>query len=200
MSRILIEILILIGIAVIWSGFLFAFIWIISKTLYPLIQWLLKREWVERQIFNTSQRIQEWWGRHKSYIIGLWEFTTEILIDPIFFGFVLVLLSSRLESIINYTKTNPQNFWTVLNYDMNNDFTFYIWFIVIFTIWEIGKAWKHRQEARRDKDIINSLDRINERLGSEPRNNRDIGAINQKIRENLKRMRGYSNERNNKSK
>ena len=189
-ATILTAILILIVVGVIWVAFLYILLFIISKTLYPLAKWILKQESVQRLLFKTRQLIDRFWERYKYQFIGLWEFTSEVLIDPIFLGFVIFTLDNRLQSLINYTQTNPQyNFWDLLNADMNKDTTFYFWFIAIFTIWVMGKTWKHNQDVKRDNKIIKTLNRIDEQLGSEPIDIPNIGITNKQIRENLKKIR-----------
>lgn len=47
---------------------------------------------------------------------------------------------------------------------MNNDPAFYFTFLIIFTIWMLGKAWKHKQDIRNHKTITKSLENISELL------------------------------------
>ncbi|MBC8276431.1 MAG: hypothetical protein H8E40_15880 [Chloroflexi bacterium] len=86
---------------------------------------------------------------------------SEVLIDPLFYGYALYVLVSRFESITNSTKDYPQyDFWRLLDLDMREDMNFYIVFMIIFILWIFGKSWKHRQELRRDKSVARSLEKI----------------------------------------
>lgn len=71
--------------------------------------------------------------------------------------------------------------------DMNNDVNFYMWFLIVFFLWVLGKTWTHNQQAKGQRKIENSLRHIEQRLGYSQES--DIGSINKKIRENLKRIR-----------
>lgn len=161
-SRFAISVLFLVLLAVLYVGILTVLAWLLGK----FLRWLLRQPMVNRQVSRMQRKLREWWMRYKAEVIQIWEFASEVLIDPLFFGYIIFALFNRIEFIIGYTKIYPQySFWQILNLDMENDMNFYAWFLVIFFLWTAGKAWKHRQEVRRDRKIENVLVAIAKKLG-----------------------------------
>ena len=139
------------------AGLFWGCFWIVFKVGTILYKWLSKRKFV----LLLCQKYQEWWNKNKASIISLWEFTSEMLIDPMFYGYALYTLVRRLQSIAEYTKTYPQySFTQLLNLDMETDMQYYIVFFVIFVLWMFWKSWKHRQEKSFQKNLNDKLDKL----------------------------------------
>lgn len=154
----IILVVVLVGVVITCFGVIFAIATWFGK-------WLLRRKVVEMLISYIQRKSQEWWIKNREQVILLWEFVSEILINPLFYGYTLYVLVNRLESIDNYTKDYPQyNFWQLLDLDMRTDMDFYIVFIIIFTLWMLGRVWKHRQELQRQKSIEKNLGEISDEL------------------------------------
>ena len=160
-SEVATRILTLIILVVVWVGVVAACLWGILAIATWFGKLLLRRKVVEMLISYIQRKSQEWWIKNREHFISLWEFVSEILINPLFYGYVLYVLVNRFESITNYTKDYPQyNFWELLDLDMRADMDFYMVLVIIFTLWMFGRAWKHRQERRREKFIEKNLGEI----------------------------------------
>jgi hypothetical protein len=139
------------------AGLFWVCLWVIFKVGTILYKWLSKRKFV----LLLRQKYQKWWNKNKVLVISLWEFVSEVVIDPVFYGYVLFTLVQRLQSIADYSKTYPQyKFMQLLNLDMNTDTKYYIVLLIIFSLWMFWRAWKHRQEKRFQKNINDKLDKL----------------------------------------
>jgi hypothetical protein len=128
------------------------------------------------------------------YIKRLWSFIAEILIDPIFYGYTVVAVYDKMQTLNEYAKNFPQyGFWRILDADMNTEPNFWLVFFTILTIWILAKAWIHDEDSTYKKGVLNSLKNIEKKLGYSKES--DIGSINKKINEALKRIKGKSGER-----
>ena len=143
------------------AGLFWGCFWIVFKVGTILYKWLSKRKFV----LLLHQKYQEWWNRNKASVISLWDFTSETLIDPMFYGYALYTLVRRLQSIAEYTKTYPQySFMQLLNLDMETDMQYYIVFLIIFALWMFWRARKHNSEMRFRRDMSTKLDDMNAKL------------------------------------
>jgi hypothetical protein len=88
-----------------------------------------------------------------------WEFLFDILVDPLFFAFAVSVLFTRLQAIISFTHANPMySFWTALWVDVDMNTGWYIGFLVVFGVWAILKALKHRRDRDAEERLYNILD------------------------------------------
>jgi hypothetical protein len=88
-----------------------------------------------------------------------WEFLFDILVDPLFFAFAVSVLFTRLQAIINFTAANPTySFWTALWVDVDMNAAWYIGFLIVFGVWAILKALKHRRDRDAEERLNNTLD------------------------------------------
>ena len=143
------------------AGLFLGCFWVIFKVGTILYKWLSKRKFV----LLLRQKYQEWWNKKKTPVISLWEFTSEMLIDPIFYGYALYTLVRRLQSIAGYTETYPQySFMDLLNLDMEADMQYYIVFLMIFVLWMLWRTRKHNSEMRFRKDMVTKLGDMNVKL------------------------------------
>ena len=148
--------------------------WILRK----IFQWLFKQNWFAKKVLRIQVGLQHWWEKYLPDFTKLFEFLYEVFADPLFYGYALVVVVDRMQSIGEYTKQYPQySFFQILEFDMNTDTTFYLIFLIVFTLWMFGKAWKHKQDSRNHKEITKSLESISEvllkmntRLDSMPHN------------------------------
>lgn len=90
-----------------------------------------------------------------------WEFLFDILVDPLFFAFAVSVLFTRLQAIISFTAANPTySFWAALGVDVDMNPAWYIGFLVVFGIWAILKALKHRRERDAEERLDNTLNSL----------------------------------------
>jgi len=133
--------------------------WVISTALGYAIRWLRKQKQVQRLAEVVKQGGQSWWSRHEAESKNLFEFLWEMLIDPLFFAFVVFVLFNRITSIEDYVAAHPgTNFWSQFNLDMERNVNFYMLFLVIFTVWMMGKAWTHRRQETEQRTIRKALE------------------------------------------
>ena len=139
--------------------------------------------------------IRDFWKKYLPNLTNLWDFFYEVLADPIFYGYALVVVVNRLQSISEYVKQNPRyNFFQILELDMNTDTTFYMIFFIIFTLWMFGKVWKHNQDvkekiAMRKVLEANTKSLKNVETGLSFKEQPDIGLINKEIRQALQMIK-----------
>jgi len=133
--------------------------WIISTVLVFIIRWLPKQKQVQRLVMLIRQSWLSWWNRHRADAERLWEVLWEIFIDPLLFAFVVFALFNRITSITDYTAAHPgTNFWTQINLDMESNMSFYMFFLFVFTIWMMGKAWVRLRQETEQKTIRKALE------------------------------------------
>jgi hypothetical protein len=156
--------------------------------LLQIYKWLFRQSWFSKRIIQIKNAVRKWWKKYLPDFTSLWEFFHEVLADPLFYGYALVVVVDRLQSISEYTKQYPQyTFFQLLDKDMNTDTIFYFTFYIIFMLWMLGKIWKHTQDVKNNRIITKSLKNIEVKLGCYEQ--QDIGLINKEIRENLKRIK-----------
>jgi len=42
--------------------------------------------------------------------------------------------------------------------------SFYNWFLIVFFLWVLGRAWRYRQQAKNQRSIAKSLESIEKKL------------------------------------
>jgi hypothetical protein len=132
---------------------------VIGMLLGYAIKWLRERKQVQRLGMVVSQSVRLRWNQHKPAVERWLEFGWEILVNPLFFGFMVYALFNRITSITDYVATHPEiSLWQQLNADVEQDVNFYIWISIIFTIWMLGKAWIHGNQKYVERTIIKVLE------------------------------------------
>jgi len=112
------------------------------------------------------------------------DFLSEIIIDPLFFAFAVLMLFSRIQAIIEFTAANPTfSFWAILELDMEMHLGLYIGFIAAFAIWSLLKGYKYRREKAEGKQLTNTLEKINTNIAGLQEVIRDL---QDKIAESIK--------------
>lgn len=92
----------------------------------------------------------------------LWDFFSDIILEPFLFAFVVFMLFSRLQAIISYIVENPTySFWKVLEVDVQLNPSLCIGFISVFTLWMTSKGVKYQKERSDKKQLSNTLEEIN---------------------------------------
>lgn len=182
-------VLLLIGVALVYAGILFAIFWIVGK----IVNFVLNIETVQRLLNAIMRWSESWWKLYKMRLQNLWEFMFEIIIEPFFFAYIIFVLFNKISSFSNYTKLHlGTNILDMFNQDMISDKSFYLFFMAIFFLWMVGKAWNHRRQSDSQNVIITSLKRLETTLGYVQQS--ETAAVNKEIRETLKHIR----EKNNK--
>jgi hypothetical protein len=103
----------------------------------------------------------------------------------VFYGYAIVAVYDKVQVISQYTQNNPQyKFWDLLEANMNYDQGFWITFFIIFTIWFFARANAYVDDKIFQRKVLKSLDKL---LGNS--NQIDIGKINKKMREHLKKIK-----------
>jgi flagellar biosynthesis protein FlhB len=86
-----------------------------------------------------------------TYLQGIWDFFTDVILEPFLFAFAVFWIFSHIQTIIDFTTANPSySFWTRLWIDMHINSIFYIVFIVILFIWVFAKGLKYKKEKRNE--------------------------------------------------
>jgi hypothetical protein len=147
-------ILALILVAVVYGFVLFFIFWIFWK----IINYILCIKSVQILVSAIEKWVESWWKHYKIQLENIWEFISELIIEPLFFAYTIFVLFNKISSFTDYTKINPEtNFLQMLNQDMNQDMNFYLFFMAIFFLWMLGKAWKHRKEESDQKVLVKIL-------------------------------------------
>lgn len=121
-------------------------------------------------------------GKQKKYIIPGWLWLTEVLIEPILWGFSVVILFSRLQIVLE-ASTGVSSFWDNLEADMNSHLGLYFGFLFVFLIWAGLKALRIRWEYRR---YIGTSLRLEALIKA---NSDDIKALAENIKELVEEIR-----------
>ena len=156
----------------IYIAVLFTVYWILSR----MFRWLYKMPWFNKLVSYIQVLLQQlyryvspqWQQLYKyaiPHINKLWSFISEILIDPIFYGYTVVAVYDKMQALSEYSKNFPQyGFWRILEADVNSDIGFWAAFFAIFTIWFSAKVWKHNQDVGDRRAITSSLESISKTL------------------------------------
>jgi hypothetical protein len=187
MASNIMQILTLFLILVLFIATYLAILYAITKVFILIYKWLRTKPWFRKTISRAQSALQRWWRKNLPGISALSEFFATHIIDLIFYGWVVVVLYDTHTSISQYIMEHPEySYFQKLDEIMNTDPNFYMVMMVIAGIWLFCKMWQRRSDID-DKEIIRrSLKNIEKSLGcyEEP----DIGAVNKKIRENLRRI------------
>jgi hypothetical protein len=147
-------------------AFLFAAVsYIVAWILFRVFSWLSSQAWFSNRTKQAKRALGNWWMDNKHIFEKSWAVISEIYADIFFYGYALVVLVDRIESFSQFTKQYPQyTILQLLELDMQSDSTFYIVFLVIFTIWLFSKVWRHNRDVKEKKALRNSLESISEEL------------------------------------
>jgi len=122
---------------------------------------------VSRCIAKTRvyKKCQEWVAANKNRIIFLWEYLSEIYIDPIFYILGLYFVTTRLDVVIANIKLYPEfTFLQLLEYDMEINMSYYIAFLVLFFLWILWRSWNYKNKKQNRELLTESLQSINDKL------------------------------------
>ena len=118
-------------------------------------------------------------------VIKFWELIS-VLIDPVFYGYVLVTLYQRVQAISEYAEGHPQySSWQLLNADMESHMQYYIVLLIIFCVWLLAQVWKHNRQVDSDRNRNTKLDRLVSGIEAHDKTLMEsLRASNENIRQN----------------
>jgi hypothetical protein len=136
-----------------------AIVYVPLFAIFKFIEFVSRQEFMQKFVNKLRTMIGEWWNKHKTPFMSIFEFVSEILIDPIFYGYAVAALYQRIQSVADYTENNIQySFWELWDLDIQTDATFYTIFFIIFIIWVICRTWQSKQKALENKAVNDKLD------------------------------------------
>jgi len=175
-------VLIILAFAGVFIGF-FSLVYKFGTVFY---RWLSHRAFYIR----LRQRWQEWWKRNRLATTWWLESIAEVVIDPAFYGYVLVTLYQRVQAIGDYAKTHRQySFWQLLNADMETHMQYYIVLFIIFIAWMFWKLEKHRKGIMFEKSTSAKLDKVNENIRQNSGDIKHLTASIEKLVEEIRKDR-----------
>ena len=128
----------------------------------------------------------------KQQLLSLWDFFSDFILGPLLFAFVIFMLFSRIQAIINYTVANPTySFWMALEVDMQLSPLLYISFYVVFILWIISKVTKSKKETSDKKQLNSALEKISTNISDLQQAIKDLPD---KIAESIKSSKNTDNE------
>jgi hypothetical protein len=155
--QILVLILALVSFAFLCAGAGYIVGWIISR----ILRWLFKQKWFSRRVKQWKTAWDNWWMGNKHIFEKFWAYISEVWTDVLFYSYALVVLVDKIEAFNQFTKQYPQySTWELLELDMHTDTTFYIVFLIIFTIWLLNKIWRHNRDVKEKRELNKSLESI----------------------------------------
>ena len=96
--------------------------------------------------------------RYKKTLLSLFDSFAMLLLGPVLFAFVIFLLFTRIQTIIDYTTAVPEySFWKIFNLDMAQNPLLYIVFFTVAFLWMIAKARQNNQQVREHKELVSLL-------------------------------------------
>ncbi|MFC1946573.1 hypothetical protein ACFLXY_01490 [Chloroflexota bacterium] len=91
--------------------------------------------------------------------IELLKYIADLLIDPVLFGYLLLVTFQRIQSL---TNGNKGIFWERLGSDIENNMGDYWIFIILFVVWVFYRSYRMREDKNKHDEIIGYLKDISE--------------------------------------
>jgi len=165
----------------------FGFVWLVSRVGQIFYRWLSQRGFY----IELRRRQQEWWKRNKMATTWWLESIAEVVIDPAFYGYVLVTLYQRVQAISDYAKTHPQySVWQLLNVDMETHMQYYVVLFIIFIAWMFWKLEKHRKEVIFERNTNRKLDKVLDSIEDRNKALEDLAKAVKQQGEDVERLAG----------
>jgi len=128
----------------------------------------------------------------KQNLEALWDSFVDALLEPIFVTITILLLSARIQNIMDFLTTHPvYSFWQVLETDIRMNSAIYIGFVAVYILWVVSKGIKYRRDKRESKkldDMGDTLEKINTNLNDLQKAIKDLPSqIAESIRSTNKR-------------
>lgn len=168
----------------VFTGVLFGAIFLVIKKILQLLwEWLLNFHRFARLVSSIKQNIYQWWKRNLPNFGWLFEWLSEIIIEPFLFGYAIFALFNKFQSFTQFVSEHPDaSFWQMFNLDARRDVNFYLFLYIVMFVWMFGKALKHRRENRNQKNIEDKLETISKQLttiskNSKSQNGKHRGAL-----------------------
>ncbi|HEY4711226.1 MAG TPA: hypothetical protein VIH69_00855, partial [Dehalococcoidia bacterium] len=90
----------------------------------------------------------------KQNLEALWDSFVDALLEPIFVTITILLLSARIQNIMDFLTTHPvYSFWQVLETDIRMNSAIYIGFVAVYILWVVSKGIKYRRDKRESKKL-----------------------------------------------
>jgi hypothetical protein len=120
--------------------------------------WCIKH--IQRSRFIHSLRM---------YVLGLselaWFMVAEIIFEPILFAFILLLIFSRIQPIVERWLSQPNiNFWREVAIDMTHNEILWTIFLLVFLVWFVIKLIRFLGDKERGNAVISELKAIRKLL------------------------------------
>jgi hypothetical protein len=128
----------------------------------------------------------------KQSLEALWDSFVDALLEPIFVTITILLLSARIQNIMDFLTTHPAySFWQVLETDIHMNSAIYIGFAAVYILWVVSKGIKYRRDKRESKKLDNigdTLEKMNTTLNDLQKAIKDLPSqIAESIRSTSKR-------------
>src|SRR3989304_1200826 len=128
----------------------------------------------------------------KQNLEALWDSFVDALLEPIFVTITILLLSARIQNIMDFLTTHPvYSFGQVLETDIRMNSAIYIGFVAVYILWVVSKGIKYRRDKRESKkldDMGDTLEKINTNLNDLQKAIKDLPSqIAESIRSTNKR-------------
>jgi hypothetical protein len=167
--NIALALLILIVVAFIFTFIVYAVFWLIGK----LLRRILSIPRIQSLLARTQQRLHEWMQKNSERIEVLWEYLSEVLIQPLLLAFIVTVLFNRIQDFIEYTAIHQDSsFWKLLEGDMNTS-SLYSWFSVVFCLWLFYKSYKIVKDRNNRHQTNKKLDQIYDAIRGNDKCNSD---------------------------
>ena len=116
----------------------------------------------------------------------------DIVVDPILLAFVVFMVFTRIQTIIDVTIKLPNYpLWIVLGVDIKMNLWIYISFLIVFALWATLKRLRYKREMSEKKHLTYTLEKINTNLTNLQK---AIEDLPDKIAESIKPSSNEGNE------
>jgi hypothetical protein len=102
-------------------------------------------------------------NKFKTKFWSWFDFLTVMLFDPLLFAFFVLLVFTRLLTIVTSASLD-KNIWELIRIDMEQNLGIYIGFLIVFVLWMIGKLRQHNQSVKDHRELISGIKSINENI------------------------------------
>jgi hypothetical protein len=97
----------------------------------------------------------------KSNLSTLFDAFSVLILDPLLFTFVVFLIFTRIQAMVEYSYTFPQySAWQLVDLDIASHKLLYIGFFIVFFLWMLAKSLQHRREVRYQKQLIKAIEKL----------------------------------------
>jgi hypothetical protein len=95
------------------------------------------------------------------------DFSCDIIVDPLLLAFVIFMVFTRIQTVIDVTTEIPKYpLWVVLKFDIQTHLSIYISFVVVYGLWAVLKRIRYRREMSEKKQLNHTLEKINTNIAN----------------------------------